>query len=40
MPISMLVVNDEADVDALRFDVLMYGYMIAACQGGKTAGYK
>lgn len=40
MPISMLVVNDEADVDALRFDALMYGYMIAACQGGKTAGYK
>lgn len=40
MPISMLVVNDEVDVDALRFDVLMYGYMIAACQGGKTAGYK
>lgn len=39
-PISMLVVNDEADVDALRFDALMYGYMIAACQGGKTAGYK
>lgn len=40
MPISMLVVNDEADIDALRFDALMYGYMIAACQGGKTAGYK
>ncbi len=35
MPISMHVVNDEADVDALRFDALIYGYMIAACHGGK-----
>lgn len=39
-PISMLVVNDEADIDALRFDVLMYGYMVTACKGQKTDAYK
>ena len=28
-PISMLIVNDERDFSALRFDNIMYGYMIA-----------
>ena len=40
MPISMLVVNDEADIDALRFDTLMYGYMIAVCQSQNSSRYE
>lgn len=39
-PISMLVVNDEADIDALRFDALMYGYMIAVCQSQNASRYE
>lgn len=39
-PISMLIINDEADFDALRFDNMMYGYMIALCQAQKIERYK
>ncbi|MEQ2957732.1 type I restriction-modification enzyme R subunit C-terminal domain-containing protein [Slackia piriformis] len=39
-PISMLVVNDESDFDALRFDNLMYGYMVALCQARKVEPYR
>lgn len=39
-PISMLIVNDEADFSALRFDNVMYGYMIASCKTQKTDSYK
>ena len=39
-PVSMLIVNDESDVDALRFDSLMYGYMVAVCASQKTSSYK
>lgn len=39
-PISMLVINDEIDFDALRFDNIMYGYTVALCQGKKTELYK
>ena len=39
-PISTLIVDDEADLYALRFDSLMYGYMLAQGQGGRTASYK
>ena len=35
----MLVVNDESDFDALRFDNLMYGYMVALCQACKVEPY-
>lgn len=39
-PISMLVVNEESDIDALRFDSLMYGYMIALCVAQKVDPFK
>lgn len=39
-PISMLVVSDEADNDALRFDNIMYGYMIALCKDQKVEQYR
>ena len=39
-PISMLIVNDESDTDALRFDALMYGYMVAVCSSQNTRSYK
>ena len=39
-PISMLVVSDETDSDALRFDNIMYGYMIALCEAKKVEQYK
>ncbi len=34
--VAPLVRNDEPDVDALRFDAFMYGYMCALCEGGKA----
>lgn len=40
MPIAMLVVNDEADIDALKFDSIMYGYMVELCSGRKTAVHR
>lgn len=39
-PISMLVINDEVDVEALKFDSLMYGYMVELCNGRKTTVYQ
>lgn len=39
-PISTLVINKESDYDALRFDNIMYGYMVSACKGQKTEPYK
>lgn len=39
-PISMLIVNDERDFSALRFDNIMYGYMIATCKAQKIDLYK
>ena len=39
-PISMLVINDESDFDALRFDNIMYGYMIAQCTSRNAGPYK
>ncbi len=37
--IAPLVHNDEPDVDALRFDALMYGFMCALCDGMKVDAY-
>lgn len=39
-PISMLVINDEADVEALKFDSLVYGYMVELCNGRKTTAHR
>lgn len=39
-PISMLVINDKTDVDALKFDSLMYGYMVELCSGRKATLYR
>lgn len=39
-PISMLIVSDETDSDALRFDNIMYGYMVALCGARKVEQYK
>ncbi len=39
-PISMLVVNNEPDLYALRFDSLMYGYMVAKCREQNVDSYK
>lgn len=39
-PISMLIVSDETDNDALRFDNIMYGYMVALCGTRKVEQYK
>lgn len=40
--LAPLVHNDETDVYALSFDVLMYGYMCALCEGssGKVSMYQ
>ncbi|MBR0405815.1 MAG: hypothetical protein IJI68_11570, partial [Eggerthellaceae bacterium] len=38
--IAPLVRNDEEDIDALRFDVLMYGFMCALCGGMKADTYQ
>lgn len=38
--IAPLVRNDEEDVDALRFDVLMYGFMCSLCDGMKIGAYQ
>ena len=37
--IAPLVRNDEADVDALRFDAFMYGFMCALCDGYKVTNH-
>ena len=37
--VAPLVRNDEADVDALRFDALMYGFMCAAADGAEVKRY-
>lgn len=37
--IAPLVRNDESDVDALRFDSLMYGFMCSLCDGYQIAAY-
>lgn len=34
--IAPLVHNDESDIDALRFDSLMYGFMCSMCDGFKV----
>lgn len=39
-PISMLVVSDEDDFYALRFDNLMYGYMVSLVNGQNVRSYK
>ena len=39
-PISMLVVSDEDDFYALRFDNLMYGYMVSLVNGQNARSYK
>lgn len=39
-PIAMLVINDEADIEALKFDSLMYGYMVELCRGRKTTMHR
>ena len=38
--IAPLVHNDETDVDALRFDALMYGFMCALADGFKVSTYR
>lgn len=38
--IAPLIINDEDDYDALRFDNIMYGYMIELCKPNKTKQYK
>ena len=37
--VAPLVRNEEADMDALRFDALMYGFMCAAAEGARTAAF-
>ena len=37
--VAPLVRNDEADVDALRFDAFMYGFMCALCDGYKVTNH-
>ncbi len=39
-PISMLIINDESDLDALRFDNIMYGYMLALYKSERVEVYK
>lgn len=39
-PISMLIINDESDLGALRFDNIMYGYMLALCKSQRVEVYK
>lgn len=38
--IAPLIFNKEEDYDALRFDNIMYGYMIELCKSNKTEQYK
>lgn len=38
--IAPLVHNDESDIDALRFDKLMYGFMCALCSGIRAGTYR
>lgn len=38
--LAPLVRNDEEDVDALRLDALVYGFMGALCDGIRVGGYK
>lgn len=38
--IAPLVSNDESDIDALRFDALMYGFMCSLCDGVQINAYK
>lgn len=38
--IAPLVHNAEEDIDALRFDALMYGYMCAFIEGAATTAYR
>ena len=38
--IAPLVRDDEADIDALRFDALMYGFMCSLCNGMRVGGYQ
>lgn len=38
--IAPLVHNDEADIDALRFDSMMYGFAYALCAGAGTGRYQ
>lgn len=38
--IAPLVHNDESDIDALRFDKFMYGFMCALCDGSWTTQHK
>ena len=37
--VAPLVRNDEPDVDALRFDAFMYGFMCAVCEGGRATNH-
>ena len=37
--VAPLVHNDEPDVNALRFDALMYGFMCAVAEGAKSAPF-
>lgn len=37
--LAPLVHNDEDDVDALRFDALMYGFMCSLCDGYRISSY-
>ena len=37
--VAPLVRNDEADVDALRFDAFMYGFMCSLCDGYKVTNH-
>lgn len=38
--IAPLVRNDEKDIEALRFDAFMYGFMCLACEGRSTKACK
>ena len=38
--IAPLVHDSESDIDALRFDKIMYGYMCAICEGGRTEPFE
>ncbi|MBQ9021231.1 MAG: DEAD/DEAH box helicase family protein [Eggerthellaceae bacterium] len=38
--IAPLVHNDESDIDALRFDALMYGFMCSLCEGAGVGPYR
>lgn len=38
--VAPLIHNDETDIDALRFDALMYGYMCALVEGQRTTSWQ